>query len=99
MSEMKFLAMATLATTLFTAGYALAAGPYVTLVENGISRKVPAEQVSEEKLLAQGCVKNSDMQGNAVYICNKTHMPQGPVAASDKGHWSMGRSHGHRAQH
>ena len=69
MSEMKFLAIAALATTLLTAGYASAAqGPYVTLAENGFSRKVPAERVSEEKLLAQGCVKNSDMQGNAVYL-------------------------------
>lgn len=91
------------AALLLLVGCAPKTGPYVTKVDNGVARKVPAACVSEEKLLAQGCVKTSDMQGNAVYLCNKPEMPEGPIAArgdsDDRRHgpvWKESRRSGHR---
>ena len=72
------------AALLLPAGCASTAqGPYVTKVDNGVARKVPAACVSEEKLLAAGCVKTTDTRGDAVYICNKAEMPEGPIAGRD----------------
>jgi hypothetical protein len=82
MPTLKRFATAFLFTTLLLPmGCAPKTGPYVTKVDNGVARKIPAACVSEEKLLARGCVKTSDMQGNAVYLCNKPEMPEGPIAA------------------
>ena len=84
MPTLKRFATAFLFTTLLLPmGCAPKTGPYVTKVDNGVARKIPAACVSEEKLLARGCVKTSDMQGNAVYLCNKPEMPEGPIAGRD----------------
>lgn len=43
-------------------------GPTVTLIESGKKREVPLAGFDEQRYLARGYLKNTDADGNTVYI-------------------------------
>ncbi len=45
-----------------------AAGPMETLHENGKVRQVPARSFDESSYLKRGYIKNTDGQGNTIYV-------------------------------
>ena len=45
-----------------------AAGPTVILHENGVVRRIPAARFDEASYLKRGYIKNTDGQGNVIYV-------------------------------
>lgn len=63
-----------------------AAGPTVTLEENGNIRKVSAEGFNEAAYLKRGYIKNTDAHGNPIYVfIADTDRPYEPTIGGNTG--------------
>ena len=60
-----------------------AAGPTITLYESETIRRIPAGDFNEGEYLKRGYIKNTDPQGNTIYVfVPKQDFPEKPIFAT-----------------